>query len=339
MINMTWQNHTLNNSPHFKEQVISLIESALDYPLENEFEKDFYPLLTPRNYKNIHFLTDRNDQVASVVCLKQRFLLAGDVKIPVYLIGGVATDPDHRKKGLSHLLFKKIFSIYKDGACYLLWSDLTNFYQKLGFTEMGVIYQSLIRPTSQSPFEKTNIRDLKNQEMAELISLYNKSGHSVMTLQRNDLDWCELKGISSADLYIHKKDNHIINYFLVNKGADLKNIIYESFDPSSLSVPSSDFSQELTLWSPAPPKTILSQIYLGHLKIIPNDYFKCFIHSIGQGHIQVTKITDKIIHFLVDDNEYQLLHSDFLRGLFGPEYIQELSTKAIPLWISGIDSI
>jgi ribosomal protein S18 acetylase RimI-like enzyme len=58
-----------------------------------------------------------------------------------YRLRGMATKPDHQRKGLSQELLKMAFPIIKQNFCSLLWcnarTSAVGFYQKAGFEKMG----------------------------------------------------------------------------------------------------------------------------------------------------------------------------------------------------------
>jgi len=156
----------------------------------------------------------------------------------VGLIGNVATDPAVRGQGHMSLLLDKLAEKAKQDGLHalILWSDLSEFYQKRGFSSCGLERRYLFHtPTLQrrrsmsqarSPFTLVRGRRINIKALAP-------SRFPVQTtLTRDDTMWSTL--MESAGLSIFapatagKSENHDSTPFVaIGKGHDLINVVHE----------------------------------------------------------------------------------------------------------------
>lgn len=326
----------LKRKPQKRHETIQLIEKAFDYSKENKFEIDFFPLMREENASNNFILLENEKVIGHIGVLNRIFKIAGK-EFEVSMLGGIAIDEAYRGKGFFKDFFNEILKKYEDSAFHLLWSDKLELYEKFDFYPCIEQFEYTGGVESDNPeFIKMKLQDLNDNEIEQLSKIYNTSQE--LRYERSIEDWVKLKKIISSDIYIKKENEKIVNYFFMNKGEDLSNIIYEYGSIKDIE----EISTYGILWSPynfdvenEEDKTLL---YAALLKINNKESFAQFISSYTNNKIQVSNIEKNKINFSFADDKFQLEVNDFLSGIFGPNKLQELSDTP-KILISGLDSI
>src|SRR5690606_23427548 len=138
--------------------------------------------------------------------------------------------------------FEKVLSSYQNCAFFLLWSDKHSLYEKFHFTPAVKLYV-YDKHDSQKIFNYTKT-DLKNFFKKDL-SLVKQNVIQPLRSQNNIELFSQIK---SVDVYIKEIKNTVTDYFFVNKGADLQNVIHESFFSSNDSF--KEALSKFECWSP-----------------------------------------------------------------------------------------
>lgn len=315
-------NHTnLADSPEYIEQTLQLIESSFGYASGNSFNIDFYPLFNKDNFKHCHILIQDNQVVAHVGVKTRK--LAGSL---INMYGGIAVTKNLRGKGVFKSFFNSILLKYKSCALHCLWSNKIDLYKKFEFyPAIGLNEYSKKESSHNFRVEKISWDQFENE------SLYHNL--SELRLERSKEEWAELKKIVSTNIYLLKKNNHIVNYFIKDKGADLEGVIFE-YGEMSLEYLNCmrNFGR---VWTPHPYPDSLS-IYSTLLKLGDENLVKKFFNKSYQ--INISQITDHCVEFEFEDLKTQLPIADFLTGTLGPTPFEEFG-KHKPIFISGLDSI
>lgn len=94
-----------------------------------------YPqVFAASNRQNLRFIGDGENILAHAAI---KYLLIKNILgiFKVAAIGSVVTDPDHRNQGLSNKIIENcLMSAEQEGADFaILWTDLYDFYRKMGF--------------------------------------------------------------------------------------------------------------------------------------------------------------------------------------------------------------
>ena len=328
---------TLKASPHLLNSTIEPIERSFHYKKPNSFAVDFAPLMNERNHHNCFVLIDEKENVLAHVGVCERKILG----IPVAMLGGIAVDEKHRGEGHFQELFQDVLAEKRsDVALFLLWSDQEKLYGKHGFYLCGsqiAIEQS----GTQKEFTKTKLSLLTPVQMKQIQALYKKSfANLYTTIERTDNDWQEIIKVQSSDLYIKEKSGTISDYFLMNKGQDLTEIIFEYGTDREIK----DFIKEISAYG---------TIWLGsNLMDAGEEQFqffmapadtKLFAQLIGlytneKILIREINIMKQEVYFYFNEELLSLVTEEFLRGVIGPDQFEELG-KLNPIFISGLDSI
>ncbi|MBT4763377.1 MAG: GNAT family N-acetyltransferase [Bdellovibrionaceae bacterium] len=350
------------------DQVISFLNENLRPDQSWTIDQEYPEVFNSKNTHNIQVVTD-NENILSHAAIK--FFL---IKTPFGLfktaaIGSVVTDPNHRNKGLSQSLLEKCIASAKEQQAdfAILWTDLFNFYRKLGFelagTEMSIIVDKNLLTTPS----KLKFMDTLKIAPESILNLYSK--HTVGSI-RTVQELNRYLKIPNTKLYTAWDNNQLLAYAVEGKGADLNGYIHEWGGGVSHLVELFDYiyksqKKPITIISPDNCSNLIRTLkdhhltvntgYLGMIKILntKNLFSKIVRHARSLGE-------NKFI-FLEQDNEYilgvksnlfktnseqdviQLIfgpHSDSLLNKFDPE-TKKIIQKVLPLpmWFWGWDSV
>lgn len=327
---------TLKKNPEKFKETLDLIHEAFDYSTQNSFYTDFYPLINENNHANNFILLNNGSVAGHIGLVYKQYLLHGSL-YNVAMLGGVAIGENYRGKGFLKSFLTQVIETIKDTPFILLWSDKIDLYKKFNFHPCIEQYEYTGAIESDNPhFIRMKLKELNEQDIARLSNIYNTSNE--LRFLRTIDDWNELKHIDSSDIYIKKENGIIENYFFMNKGEDLSEIIYEYGHLKDIE----EISTYGILWSPmnfeVEKEEDKSILYAALLKINTHNLFKDFITKFTSSIIDITRIDETHVQFLFENEIFNLEHEDFLQGIFGPDKFQELN-KSPKILISGLDSI
>jgi hypothetical protein len=324
---------TLAQSPVYYADTIKLIEKSFDYTSDNKFDVDFYPLMNKENHINCHLLVSDNRVIAHIgVLLKTITIDTKTFKIAMY--GGIAVDENERGKGHFKEIFNEVLSRYSDNCLHLLWSDHLEMYEKFNFYPAIEQFEYNDSLEDAFGFEPTTLKELSQIDIMSLDSIY--SSQDDFRIDRTMEDWKTLSHITSTQLYIKRTDGRISNYFFMNKGEDLTGVVIEvgCFD---------DFEEIKNfgvVWSPEfldiPYEGDV--LYAAVLRIGEVASFKDFITTYTDKEIEILNISEEVVDFIFEENNFSMSHNEFITGVFGPSRFNEIE-DIFPLYISGLDSI
>lgn len=215
--------------PPFEKEYPTVLHFVTDslrpqssWSISDEYPTAFHPM----NLNNIRVIFDE-DKVVSHALLKPLIVNTPAISLKVGLIGSVVTASSHRQQGLSRQILEDCLKNAAQQECdlALLWTDIPDFYRKLGFEYLGTENQFLIDkplPTSARPSLLLN----KSQISSDAVHhLYRK--HSVQT-QRSADDIARFMKIPNSHVYTAwSSENQLLAYAVEGKGADLQNHIHE----------------------------------------------------------------------------------------------------------------
>jgi GNAT superfamily N-acetyltransferase len=327
----------LADSPRFIMQTLKLIEESFEYPDDQQFDTDFYPLFNKNNFENCFIIIEDN-KVLAHIGVKLRKLIINKQTHLIAMYGGIAVDENQRGRGLFSKLFEHVLELNKNVALHLLWSEKLELYKKFQFYPAIDLYQYPLKKDeallqSNLVIEKKILGELSNRENDAVKDLYNStlSPH----LGRDGQDWEEIKNITSTEFYLIKKDKSVVNYFFKGKGADLNNIIHEYgvIDKEYLNI----LRNYAEVWTPfkvpeLAPNTLFATVLAYGQKQLFTELVRNYTG------ILIKQITKDLVVFLFEGSEITLPIGEFLQGVFGPGRFKEL-TKTSPIFISGLDSI
>lgn len=326
----------LKKHSEYKEEIIKEIEKAFHYTEENLFRIDFYHLIKETNHHNCHILINENNEFMAHIGVRPTTLNYKGSKLKIILLGGIVTKEKYQGQGCFKALYNHIVKLYeKEYGLIVLWSDQNLFYEKLGFRQFGLTSVLGTTPATekeiiQRGYQQVQIEDLTKDQLEILNNKYTNSYKDTISIERNIVDWQDIKKITSMKLFFNKNQEH---YLFFEKGEDLKGIIHE--------ISFTNNKEELKKFKPLQlltPFNLDKESFLIHLawgKVINLPLFSKFINSIsGQRiHIQSENI------LMVNDTAFEIIKEELLPILFGPNTAKEVYSLIPPIYITGADSI
>lgn len=341
---------TLSENPEYFEEVIALIESEFHYSGDTSYAQDFALLMNPLNFENCYLYIDpHTNHVVSHLAVCPRTMIKNGCQLRVALIGGIATVKEYRGRELFRNLMNHALNEHsKNCGLYILWSEITGLYEKFSFHLSGGLIETgrAVFSADERPagFQKTTYNNLSQKDFERIKGLYSQFNEKYFfTILREEKDWSIIKDMSSIDLYIKKDESgQIEQYFCVNKGRDLTNIIHEVGCMPDHYLPLMKVLQKFKTWLPESEQRLADNkeiffnafIRLGNLEILKN-----FLNCITTGELELYTMTGDLISFKFNTSEHQFTHQEFLQYLFGPRPLKEFEKFSLSPYIPGADSI
>lgn len=328
---------TLKAAPHLRNATIALIERSFEYKKPNQFAVDFAPLVSESNFHNCFIMIDENENVLAHIGVCERRILG----IPVAMLGGIAVDEKHRGKGHFKELIQDVMAEKRsDVAFFILWSDQEDLYKKYGFHLCGTQIE-IAQSKNPKDFTKTQLSGLSDPQFKQVQQLYNKSFANLYTsIERTAEEWQELLKITSTDLYIQESAGIISDYFFMNKGQDLNDIIFEYGTSGTIEDLIGKISAYGRVWMGARLVDHGEAQY--QFLLAPGDtkHLAIFMGLYTEEKIIIREINPmkQEVYFYFNEELLALETEEFLQGVLGPAPFEELG-ESKPLFISGLDSI
>jgi N-acetylglutamate synthase-like GNAT family acetyltransferase len=332
---------TLKNTPSCFASAVKLIERSFQYPASQSFLIDFAPLMDESNHHNCFVLIDENEKVLAHIGVKERVLRLGDKTFTLAMLGGIAVDEKHRGQGHFQTLIQNVMA-EKLGECalFLLWSDQEKLYKKHGFHLCGSQFE-LPKKNGNCSYTQTKFAALSSIQKAAIKNLYERSfAKTYITLDRTEKNWDLIEKVTSADLFLKEKEGEITDYFFINKGQDLTNIIYEYGSLNDLSKTLQDARSQGNVWMGAALIPTATEQFQFLLALGDSKQFTELVSALTNGKFVLRGINTikQEVFFDFEGETLMLSIEEFSRGVFGPSPFEELGDIQ-PLFISGLDSI
>jgi predicted GNAT family N-acyltransferase len=218
-----------------------LLQTALrPFPTHYPIAREYPTVLSSQDVRFSWCLYGDTQQLVAHANLWPRVLLdhATGFSMKVGLIGNVATDSTLRGQGhMGHLLEQLGEKAKQDGLhALILWSDLTEFYQKRGFSSCGLekrfifhvpSLQKKLRSTSHLP--KFGLVTKKNLSVSRL----GPSRFPVRTTLSRDMPtWASLMETAGLSIFAPNPKkisplDKITPFLAIGKGHDLIHVVHE----------------------------------------------------------------------------------------------------------------
>lgn len=351
-------------------QVLDFLNKKLRNEASWSIAAEYPTAFSPNNLHNMRIISDANTGVLSHAVLKPLIIKSAHVIFKVGAIGSVVTDDSHRGQGLSTKLIKDCLQAATDQSCdvAILWTDLFDFYKRLGFELAGSEVSFVIEDNFEVPAHNLRFSNDNKVSPDAIYRLYSThSVNSVRTIEETR----KFLSIPQTKVYTAWESNgQLAAYAIEGKGADLGGYIHEW--GGSVSKLMALFSyireqkgQPYTIISPAHAQNLIQQLqtkpvtmnqgFLGMIKFVNFDQLSAkikrafraegisdivlekhpahFVFGIGQDLYTINQETD-MVRLLFGPVDYRGL------GIFKEETVQKLE-KVLPLnlWIWGWDSI
>jgi hypothetical protein len=315
---------TLKESPDKLNECVSLIEEAFRYDDQYSYKEDFSLLLQEENYANCYFLEEDGEVVSTLFTLP-RVLEYKDVDIPVLFLGGISVKDEKRGAGLFRTLLETILLFNPNFAFYMLWSDLSQLYEKFSFYEFGLIEEIDLRD------QENNLKEFEPTDTGVFVDSYLHLKDKYIVPKRRDIDWYNLLFDCRSIKILEDEGKHC---YFVNKGMDLQGICHEHHPMDA--PPIAGFINWRLTDKPDPKNPLR---YMGFMRMGNVDLIDKLIRYTSGERLQVMGHEEGMVKVLFDDNPYELSEKDFIQGLFGPGRIEEWRELVPLILIHGYDSI
>ncbi len=341
---------TLSENPEYFDEVVALIEKEFHYDSNMSYAKDFALLMDPLNFENCYLYVDQEtNHVVSHLAVCPRTMVKSNSSIRVGLIGGIATVKEYRGRDLfKNLMNHALLEHSKECGLFILWSEITGLYEKFSFHLSGGLIETghAIFSSNDKPvgFNKTTFKEISESDFQAIRNIYSHFNEKYFfTVVREEKEWSVIRDMTSIDLYTKKNPDGVLEqYFCINKGRDLTNVIHEvgCLPDHYLSLMKS--LQKYRTWLPESELSISNNkdifftafMRLGNFEILQN-----FLKSISNDEMELYTMTGDLISFRFSQTEYQVSQKDFLQFLFGPRPIKEFEKFLLSPYIPGTDSI
>jgi len=329
-----------------------------------------YPtVINTHNLNNIRIIKD-GQTVLSHAALKPMI-----IKSPVGLmkmagIGSVVTSSEHRNRGLSRQIIEDCLVAARNHGCdfAILWTDLFDFYRKMGFELAGSEVSFVIDKPLSTEIHGLTFRETTQVAPEAIHRLYGQ--HTVISLRT----------IAEIQQYLQIPQTHVYTawdaqgtlqaYAIEGKGADLNGYIHEwGGTVSALTALLSHVVQKkqktLVLIAPAHSENLRRQLegknvkmhegFLGMIKILnhQNLFAKIKKHARQKGIADfVLERQGEQTYIGTADELFRTdSDSDLVRLIFGPQKASQIhdfspgarqsleSILPIPMWVWGWDSV
>ncbi|MGE0525632.1 MAG: GNAT family N-acetyltransferase [Bdellovibrionales bacterium] len=330
-----------------------------------------YPLaIHDDNLNNVRVIRQDSDFLSAAV-MKPLVIKSPAGLFKVAAIGSVVTNPQHRNQGLSRQVLEDCLISARQHGCdfAILWTNLFEFYRKLGF-ELAGTELALTLPTDMVVPEVGNLRFLASNKVdpEALLRLYAQ--HTVGSV-RTATEIRKFLQIPNSRVYTAwSTSNQLQAYAVEGKGADLDGYIHEWGGGVSKVLPLLRFALQdqkrpLHLMAPANAVNLVRQAkacgaqehsgVLGMIKIlnVANFLMKIKKHMRSMGIEDVAlEPREGRFYFGYRNEIFQTdSESDLVRLIFGPLKASQLSSFdkhtaetfervfPIAMWVWGWDSV
>lgn len=236
---------SLAEKPHqfgaLKELLENYFPKGAPVSSKNRLEDEFALLLNPANHKRILFIEDSQGKVAATAGYFpfDFSLLPRAPFLKTAGLGLFVTRPEYQRQGLGYKLEKEIEKRAQMEGIWIgvLWSELVQFYTKLGYMVAGSEWQWQLdraetellvsRLKAESPSENTEIKPLKDFSQVE--NLYKGFGRGPLRNSTQKQAFNSLLGLSNTYAYtaMDSQKGTLLGYGILGKGRDLRDTIHE----------------------------------------------------------------------------------------------------------------
>lgn len=325
-----------------------------------------YPqVFSSNNRSNIRIITDEA-RVLAHAAIKYLLIKNTFGLFKVAAIGSVLPDPAHRHQGLSQKIMKScIEAAAKEGADFaVLWTDLYDFYRKMGFELAGSEVSLVIESTPPLAEADGAIKFMLSEKVSPEALLRLYSQHTCGTLRTSEEIRKFLQIPNSRVYTAWSPQNELLAYAVEGKGADLRGYVHEWGGSLQYLLPlfahvRRIHEEPITIISPSHSQNLIRHLrqwdvtynegFLG--MILPISFENLFskVHrqarALGVQDFVLERATNGQFR-IGTKNDAVLIASvgELTRLLFGPLDAQQLKPEfqkllPIPMWIWGWDSV
>jgi GNAT superfamily N-acetyltransferase len=219
---------------HFQHRNQLLQECLRPDPLPFPIEQE-YPIVLAPEGQSYSYCHDVQNQLCSHANLWPRKVISalGQDSFLIGLVGNVATNPRFRGHGHMRSLLTAVEDIarQKHMQALFLWSDLTSFYQKLGYMSVGQEYHFHFlesrapgKTGTSARLIRMDLREITDETLVQLQALKPKLP---ISLERSIAEFRRMLEIPWISLYIAYEAADMVGFALMGKGYDMMGVIHE----------------------------------------------------------------------------------------------------------------
>jgi hypothetical protein len=278
-----------------------------------------------------------------------RVIVKDNQKMNIALIGGIATAKEHRGLDLFRNLMNYALEKHsQECGLFILWSEITGLYEKFSFYLSGGLIEtghSIFLPSDRpTAFEKTSFPELSDKDYQCIQHLYSTFNEKYFfTMIRSEKEWSIIKQMNSIDLYLKRNSKGVIEqYFCVNKGRDLSNIIHEIGCHPDQYIALTKELQKFKTWLPESEISLSANkdiFFTAFMRLGNKEVLNLFLKEISRRSLVIDSIAGKTVHFSFKAQAHQCSEQEFLQYLFGPKPLKEFESFILSPYITGTDSI
>jgi N-acetylglutamate synthase-like GNAT family acetyltransferase len=331
-----------------------------------------YP--TALNQENIHNLRiiAEGDKVLSHAALKTHIVKTPGAIFKAGAIGSVITHDKYRNQGLSTLVLNDCMELARKQDCdfAILWTNLHEFYNKIGFALAG--YEISLAIDSDFNVQKDPQYKILKTPNVDPIALHKLMSQQTVSTFRNPDEVRKYLNIPNSNVYTLWEPNGALGAYCVEgKGADLGGYVHEWGGGVTKIFQLLKFIQEeqkrvITLIAPQHSTNLINQCvekgakktqgFIGMIKLINEESFFKKIHKHARMDLGITNLVLE-----KSGDEYKIgTHEQYLASkdpvdiiplIFGPRKFSDITgfqaasaeildkIFPMPFWLGGWDSI
>jgi GNAT superfamily N-acetyltransferase len=224
-----------STASHLEQRELLLSAALREQPMSWDYKSEYPLVLTESNLKTSWCIFSRQKLVAHA-SLWPRTLThrSRSNPIDIGLVGNVATHPDFRGLGLMSNLVAHLVKTAQEYnmSGLVLWSDLLEFYQKLGFSSIGREIRFVFGPSDHQGAESPRRVDPHLLTVDDLERMLQLRPKFEWTVSRSCDEFRSLLAIPNASVFLRRQDTKILSWLVIGKGTDLQGIVHEWGAPS-----------------------------------------------------------------------------------------------------------
>ncbi len=207
-------------------QLNKLVSESFGYMSPHSFFEDF-PIWESSLVKRLGIF--EGETLIAHVGMRFCEMKTSSGKIPVVMVGAVATAETHRGKGLSTKLLNEACKISEERGCdwTILWGSEHDFYHKFGFELRGEQFQAPLASLENLPENK--IPHVKRGWTPQIFDFLSTTKNGI-ALTEKDREW--VSNHQTVNWFYHEEPFAFAGF---ERGLDLPNIVHEfGGDPKAL---------------------------------------------------------------------------------------------------------
>ena len=202
----------------------------LPFPIRDE-----YPIVLAESGRVFSYCQNHSNRMCSHANLWPRSVIdrQSREKGRIGLVGNVATDPALQGRGHMRELLSNLedIAIRQNLSALILWSDLDQFYHKLGYESvgqelhLGIPKQDKKRPSARSFAGRFELNgDIDSNDRKSMLDLRPSLP---LILDRTDEEFRRQLSIPWLDCFRAYKNDELVAYILIGKGYDMVGVMHE----------------------------------------------------------------------------------------------------------------